>query len=71
MRWRRYWERGEYPWRWRLMYLIFDRIRFLLDDFYDPNQEFQCGICNKPVYRFRITCGSKKCDDEAIKQGIA
>ena len=66
----RYWKRKEYPWCWRITYWIFDRIRFIIDDFYDLNAEYQCAICNKPVYYFRILCRSKKCLKEAEKQGI-
>jgi len=66
----RYCRDGGNPLWWRIKYFIFDMIRYLIDDFYDSNQDFNCAICDRPVFKFRLTCSSKKCIEEAKNQEL-
>lgn len=46
---------------------FYNKIRFLFVDGIDPNEDFYCIICHKPVVSRVLTC-SIKCSKVAIKE---
>jgi hypothetical protein len=48
---------------------FFNLIRPLFVKGIDPNEDYFCVICNRPVLK-RYFCCSDKCYDDAVKKGI-
>lgn len=42
---------------------FYNKIRFLFVDDIDPNEDFICAICNKPVLKRVLTC-SNNCSEK-------
>ena len=55
---------------WRLMDFFFDLIRREFWKDYDPNEEFYCCHCCKPVFKRYIFCSDKceKLDEIKMKK---
>ena len=53
---------------WKILDYVYDRIRFVFWRSYDINEDFECGFCQKPVFRRLLYC-SVKCFDLHLDKG--
>lgn len=55
--------------KWKLLDIFYEIIRFLFVKNIDINEDFNCGMCNKPVLRRYLFC-SIKCEKNFDKSYI-
>lgn len=53
---------------WKLLEIFYKIIRPLFVSDIDPNEDYNCGTCNKPVLKRYLFC-SHKCENVASEQG--